>query len=142
MKYVCQTLFDITATGTTGHCKPTRIPFLDGAGQLISTESDWHRSRNQQRNWETLTQILGLRTQIFELTSPIQNSTRTHWMFEFATEFDGVYGPTDDPTQILRADAEGVPMLLFQNNTADLMPVLRTHGSGQNIWFATVPINM
>ena len=142
MKYVCQTLFDITVTGTTGHCKSARMPFRDRAGQLISTEQQWHRSRNQQRNWETLTQILGLRTQLFELTLPIQDSTGTRWMFEFATEFDGVYGPVTDPTQVLRADADGVPMLLALNNSEDLVPVLRTYGVGQNIWFATVPINM
>jgi hypothetical protein len=138
MKYVCQTLFDITATGTTGHCKSTRIPFRDGAGQLITTEQDWHRSRNQQRNWETLTQILSLRTQLFELTLPIQDSTGTRWMFEFATEFDGVYGPVADPTQVLRADADGVPMLLSLNNSEDLVPVLQTHGAQQNIWFAAL----
>jgi hypothetical protein len=63
-------------------------------------------------------------------------------MFEFTTEFDGVYGPADDPTQILRADAEGVPMLLGLNNSEDLGHVLRTHGVGQNIWFATIPINI
>ena len=63
-------------------------------------------------------------------------------MFEFATEFDGVYGPVTDPTQVLRADADGVPMLLALNNSEDLVPVLRTYGVGQNIWFATVPINM
>jgi hypothetical protein len=59
-------------------------------------------------------------------------------MFEFATEFDGVYGPVADPTQVLRADADGVPMLLSLNNSEDLVPVLRTHGAQQNIWFAAL----
>jgi hypothetical protein len=139
MKYACQTLFDITATGVTGHLKPDRFPFLDKAGQRIATQTDWHRSRNQQRNWETITQIIGLRTQIFDLQLPIKDRSGTTWMFEFETELDGVFGPDLDPTQILREDAEGVPMLLDLDNRADLQPMLKTQGSEQNIWFAVLP---
>ena len=67
MRFVVQTFFDITATGVTGHYKPARVPFRDHAGNVITDESDWGRARNQQRNWETLTQILGLRTQLFRI---------------------------------------------------------------------------
>jgi hypothetical protein len=141
MKFACQTLFDITATGTTGHCKTLRMPFQDSAGQIIRDEDSWHRSRNQQRNWETLTQILSLRTQLFELTQPIQDSTGTRWMFEFETEFDGVYGPESDPTQILRSDSAGVPMMRELGNNPDIQSVLVADGPGQNIWFAPISIN-
>lgn len=141
MKFACQTLFDITATGTTGHCKPLRMPFQDLVGQIIRDEESWHRSRNQQRNWETLTQILSLRTQLFELTTPIQDSTGTRWMFEFETEFDGVYGPDSDPTQVLRSDAAGVPMMRELDNDPDIQSILVTDGLGQNIWFAPISIN-
>jgi hypothetical protein len=141
MKYLCQTLFDITATGVTGHCKLVRLPFCDQAGQQISNQIDWNRSRNQQRNWETLTQILGLRTQLFELTNPVRDRTGTRWMFEFATETDGVFGDVTDPVSVLRDDANGVPMLLDLNNQSDVLPVLRTSGPDQNIWFASLDIN-
>jgi hypothetical protein len=57
-------------------------------------------------------------------------------MFEFETEISGVFGPDSDPTQILRTDAEGVPMILDLDNRSDLVPLLRTHGTEQNIWFA------
>lgn len=139
MKYVCQTRFDITATGITGHYKNTRMPFKDRAGQLINNEDDWNRSRNQQRNWETLTQILSLRTQLFGLTDPLQDQTGQLWMFEFETEAQGVYGQDTDPTAILRSDAEGVPMLLKLNNNPDIEPYLVTTGAKQNIWFAVAP---
>jgi hypothetical protein len=141
MKFVCQTLFDITATGVTGHCKLTRMPFQDRAGQIIHDQESWNRSRNQQRNWETLTQILSLRTQLFDLTDPIQDQTGTHWMFEFETESDGIYGPEDDPVSVLRSDAEGVPMLRELNNDPDIDTVLVTSGPRQNIWFAPISIN-
>jgi hypothetical protein len=136
MRYACQTLFDITATGVTGHFKVTRMPFTDRAGQHIHDQARWNRSRNQQRNWETLTQILGLRTQLFDMTDPVRDKSGTSWMFEFETEISGAFGPDSDPTQILRTDAEGVPMILDLDNRSDLVPLLRTHGTEQNIWFA------
>ena len=139
MRYACQTLFDITATGVTGHFKTTRIPFMDQAGQPVTDQATWNRSRNQQRNWETITQILGLRTQLFDMTRPVQDTGGTSWMFEFETETSGTFGPDSDPTQILRQDADGVPMLLDLDNRSDLLPMLRTHGPEQNIWFAVAP---
>ena len=142
MKFACQTLFDITATGVTGHCKITRMPFQDHAGQIINNSESWNRSRNQQRNWETLTQILSLRTQLFDLTTPIQDQTGTRWMFEFETETDGVYGPESDPVLVLRADAVGVPMLRELNNDPDIDTILVTEGPRQNIWFAPISINI
>ena len=139
MRYACQTLFDVTATGVTGHFKVTRIPFTDRAGQEIVDQESWNRSRNQQRNWETLTQILGLRTQLFDITEPVRDKSGTSWMFEFETEISGAFGPDSDPTEILRSDADGVPMLLDLDNRRDLLPVLRTHGTEQNIWFVALP---
>jgi hypothetical protein len=139
MRYACQTLFDVTATGATGHFKATRVPFVDLAGQHITDQTAWNRSRNQQRNWETLTQIIGLRTQLFDITVPIRDQSGTTWMFEFETETAGAFGPDSDPTQILRADADGVPMILDLNNRKDLVTVLQTQGPNQNIWFALLP---
>ena len=132
MKYRCQTLFDITATGITGHYKSST--------NLSAPE--WNRARNQQRNWETITQILSLRTQLFGLTEPVRDTSGTKWMFEFETESDGIYGPDADPVQVLRADAKGVPMLLELDNLPDIETVLVTEGSRQNIWFAPIAINM
>ena len=142
MKFACQTLFDITATGITGHCKTARMPFLDRAGQTIRDIESWNRARNQQRNWETITQILGLRTQLFALTDPITDQTGSRWLFEFETESDGVYGPEDDPVSVLRSDANGVPMLRELDNDPDIEIVLVTDGPRQNIWFAPISINI
>lgn len=141
MRYACQTLFDITSTGVTGHFKVTRVPFVDQAGQNILDHESWNRSRNQQRNWETLTQILSLRTQLFDLTTPIRDTTGRLWMFEFETETSGTFGPDSDPCEILRTDAEGVPMLLNLDNRENLQPFLCTQGRTQNIWFAPLKIN-
>lgn len=141
MRYMCQTLFDITATGVTGHFRATRVPFQDRASNHITDQQSWERSRNKQRNWETLTQILGLRTQLFDITEPVRDMSGTNWMFEFETEQQGVFGDDTDPVSVLRQDADGVPMLLDLDNRSDLMPMLRTSGPHQNIWFAAIPIN-
>ena len=117
------------------------MPFTDHAGQHIDNVESWNRSRNQQRNWETITQILSLRTQLFALTDPISDQTGTRWMFEFETETDGVYGPESDPVAVLRSDADGVPMLRELDNDPDVDTVLITNGPRQNIWFAPISIN-
>ena len=141
MRFACQTLFDITATGVTGHCRTQRLPFQDRAEQVITDQQSWDRARNQQRNWETLQQILGLRTQLFDVTNPIVDRTGTRWMFEFESDREGVFGPESDPVSVLREDAAGVPMLLGLDNDPDLEPFLVTTGDRQNIWFVAVPIN-
>ena len=141
MKYAVQTLFDITATGITGHFKPAKVPFRDHAGNTIVDLESWNRARNQQRNWETITQILGLRTQLFRLQTPVADTTNRAWMFEFETETDHIYGDDSDPTRILRSDADGVPMLTGLNERSDLASVLVTSGADQNIWFTLISIN-
>jgi hypothetical protein len=137
-KILCRCLFDITATGITGHYKSSRIPFTDRAGNSIVNELSWNRARNQQRNWETLTQIISLRTQV-DLTLPEKFDGA--WEFEFTTETPDAYGPPDDPTSILKADAAGVPMLLT-HSTGEITTVeLIVDGPEQNIWFLPVAIN-
>lgn len=138
-KILCRCLFDITATGVTGHFKGSRIPFRDQSGQSITNEASWNRARNQQRNWETLTQIIGLRTQVMDLTPP--ERFEGAWEFEFATETPDAYGPADDPTCILRSDATGVPMLLNLDQGEIITGELVVEGTEQNIWFLPVAIN-
>lgn len=132
------TRFDITATGITGHFKLNKIPFLDQAGNKITDQISWDRSRNQQRNYETLLQLLSLRTQIFEVTLPVEDTAQ--WSFEFNIESDGVFGE-DDNFSVLCNDADGIPMLRQLDNDADIDPVLVTSGARQNIWFKQIPIN-
>jgi hypothetical protein len=108
---------------------------------MITDAESWNRARNQQRNWETVTQILGLRTQLFRLQDPIVDTSRSAWMFEFETESDNIYGNDVDPTSILRADADGVPMLTGLDNKHELASTIVTQGPAQNIWFVPVSIN-
>lgn len=141
MKYAVQTFFDITATGITGHYKPAKIPFRDDSGNMIQDLESWTRARNQQRNWETITQVLSLRTQLFRLQTPITDTKNRAWMFEFETETEHIYGDDSDPIRILKADADGVPMITGLDEQGELLPLLVTSGPDQNIWFTLISIN-
>jgi len=136
MKIRCRTLFDITATGITGHHKPSRIPFQDRSGQPIVDERSWNRGRNQQRNWETVTQLVQLRTQLNELRDP--QRVDDAWQFEFGTDIDDVFSDGRDPLGSLRADCTDVPMLVGLNEGSNFAPMLITSGPNQNIWFEIV----
>jgi len=133
MRFLCKTFFDITATGVTGHYKSSRIPFNDKSGNIILNENMWNHARNQQRNWETITQIISLRTQIFDITFPVNNENL--WTFEFEVETPAVFGPPENPTEMLLSDAEAVPMLVGLKNKIELDPIIFTSGDNQNIWF-------
>lgn len=130
IKIQVRTLFDITATGVTGHFKSSRDKF--------NSIDEWNRARNQQRNWETLTQILSLRTQIMSITNPA--CSEDFWEFEFESE-SNVWNDGVDSVGVLKADCEGVPMLRELNNDPDIDNVLVADGETQNIWFKLIPIN-
>ena len=107
--------FDCTTTGVTGHFRSAQLPFRDQAGQLIDSEQTWIRSRNQQRNYETLLQIISLYTQPMEISKSIK--TEQGWQFEFETEFDGVFSDGQDPLALLKRSSQGVPVLVdIENN--------------------------
>lgn len=138
MKIACKTLFDCSVTGVTGHFRPSQIPFTDRAGQSVNEPADWHRSRNQQRNWETLLQVIGLRTQP-EITQYPTHQDGT-WHFEFTTDTAGVYGldGNPDPLAGLRQGCAGVPMVTNLHEQTTESAVLCVQGEGQNIWFDTI----
>jgi hypothetical protein len=137
MKIQCQTLFDITATGVTGHIKPGRMPFYDLAGHRIADSAEWNRSRNQQRNWETVTQLIALRTQVTNLTTPVKINGQ--WQFEFDVDNESLFSDDTDSLAVLKTDCTGVPMLTGLTETQTLTPLLTV---GTNIWFTTMPINI
>jgi hypothetical protein len=135
MKIQVRTLFDCSPTGVTGHFQSGKIPFEDRTGQTIQNEHDWHRSRNQQRNWETLAQIISLRAQPVAIT-PTQKIDHG-WQFEFEVEAEGVYSTDEDPNNLdsLYIDCEGVPMMTQLDEASDVGSQLNPK---KNIWFITV----
>ena len=75
-----------------------------------------------------------MRTQIFQLKTPIKNNDA--WEFEFEVETPAVFGPSEDPVQMLIADAAGVPMMVGLENILTSSQTLIVSGEYQNIWFS------
>jgi hypothetical protein len=134
----CSTLFDITETGVRNHTANARLPFQDQAGQDVDTERAWVRSRNQQRNWEAVNQIMALRTLPENISSPVCEPTdQGHtWQFEFDIPDLSAVSQGDAALSLLLQDCESVPMITGLQETADLEPALRTQGTDANIWFS------
>ena len=129
---ICQTSFDITCTGTTGFFKAERLPFPDQSGAIITNQSDWLISRNKQRNFETLLQILGLRTQVFYDNLPIKQNDQ--WIFEFFVENDSVYTESSE-LDILHKDSNSIPMLIISENGEIQANMTTAIGNTTNIQF-------
>ena len=135
MKIQVETTIDISATGVTGHYKPSRMPFEDHCGQRITDIESWQRSRNQQRNWETITQLISLRAQVNLLTEPAKK--QECWQFDFEIDNPELFLQDLDPLGVLKNDCNIVPMLEGNNSTV----LLKTQGPDQNIWFTIIAIN-
>ena len=105
MRIICRTRFDITATGV-------RNSFYKNRADAADTVA-WTRSRNQQRNWETVNQIISLRTLPTNITPPkrVTQTGENLWIFEFDIEQPATVGTDEDPVGMLKADCRDVPML-------------------------------
>jgi len=143
----CYTLVDISRTGVVAYYKEDMPMFLDDAEQIINGEDSWSKSRNQQRNYETLIQVIGLRAQPIYLEDPkrlrkqnlslydFENKEGTHdvWRFSFNAEQRDVYKKGDNPLAALEEDIENIPIIIGLNETFEIdVPTLQL---GINIYF-------
>jgi hypothetical protein len=121
--------------------------FLDDADQIVRSEKDWNRSRNQQRNLETIIQIISLRAQpIYLETSKSENInvknlefgsvyTGQHrvWSFKFNVEHASVFGPD---LEALSLDLHGIPSILGLTETVQApVKMFETQGPNINTYF-------
>lgn len=145
----CFTLIDITKTGVVSNYKPNALGFVDAADQKVHDEKSWTKSRNQQRNFETIVQVIGLRSQITFIDTPestlcnltdlnfgtIFTGTQRVWHFKFAVEHVEVFTRGDDPLILLSEDLNVVPCILKLEETAEIKnPIFQTLGSNKNIY--------
>ena len=138
MKVLCRTLFDCTFTGVTGHFRESQLPLVTKTGLVIKTSADWNRARNQHRNWESILQIISLRTQPMNVVYPVKQ--KDGWHFEFEVEAEGVLssGIDSDDLAGLVADCEGVPMVTGLGEHTIETATLHAQGANQNIWFTAI----
>jgi hypothetical protein len=133
--YTLFTLVDITNTGITNS---------NFGGDL---------ARDQQRNWETVLQTIGLRAQpvdtegpaifdvgdigLFEFGEMFQQKQKV-WTMSFGVEHRDVFKSDNDPTASLCEDFNQVPIITGLTETAHFMlPIFYTSGAIKNIYFKT-----
>ena len=138
--YTGYTLVDITATGVTRY------------------RPEQEHQRNQQRNWETVLQTIGLRTQPMAIHGPVRTESNladgwefgetyqgrhSIWLWTFAVEHEDVFATYDDPIAGLLKDFEQVPVITGLDESARfLLPIFYPHGAIKNIYFKNSAIDL
>lgn len=126
--YELHTLVDITRT------TPSRA------------ETNQHKL-SQQANFNTLLQVLELRSNISWSTDPVEETgtlkyadgKATHWTWQFQTERDDVYLDGNNPVGLLITDLNNVPIIDGLNNSVDIHPaVFKSEGDDTNIWICEI----
>jgi len=119
MRIRCITTFDITATGVRSNFNANRIPFQDDTGAVIDSMAAWTRSRNQQRNWETINQLISLRCLPEAITIPTQDSRDgvETWQFEFEVLDVNMICQQHNDLALLKRDCAGIPMITGLSET-------------------------
>jgi hypothetical protein len=130
------TLVDITRTGIT----------RNHAGE--------DRLRDQQRNWETVLQVLGIRAQptitegpitdvvdefvVKNLFGDMYSGDQRIWAAGFSIEHRDVYRSGDNQLALLEEDFNQVPVITGLDETARfILPIFYSHGAIKNIAFKT-----
>jgi hypothetical protein len=139
--YTGVTLVDITPTGVT-RFRP-----------------EVEHQRNQQRNWETVLQVLGLRTQPLHIRGPIcvsedlkewrsafgemYEGIHKIWVFTWAVDREDIFLANGADRDLLEKDFEQVPIVNGLDETARFMlPIFHPHGAIKNIHFFPGAINL
>jgi len=139
----CYTLFDITQTGVLNRSRPQE-----------SDVQDWILKRNTQCNFDTILQVISLRSQPDIVKAPTKNEltdvdlnkfgflfTREettisyYWKFEFEVHHSSVFENGIIPFGALYKDCEGVPMIVCPNQLNGMTSFLDITDELQNIYF-------
>jgi hypothetical protein len=142
----CYTLFDITETGILNRSKPT--------GDDIQ---EWILKRNTQCNFDTILQVISLRSQPDQVKSPIRiqlvdsdldkfgflfenNETLPvyYWKFDFEVHHSSVFENGIMPYGALYKDCEGVPMINCPTQLNGVTSFLNITEELQNIYFEAI----
>ena len=116
----CYVLFDVTHTGVMNRSRPQDADTVN-----------WLHRRNTQCNFDTILQVISLRSQpdVVKLPQKIEitdkeldffgfsyfqntdDDTRYCWKFEFEVQHSSVFADSHDTLGALYKDCDGVPMI-------------------------------
>lgn len=142
----CYTLFNIEQTGVLNRSRP-QDPNVD----------NWLQKRNTQCNFDTILQVISLRSQPEVIKSPTKiEMTPEHfemfgfvfqhdsenpqfcWKFEFEVHHESVFAKDDNTLGALYNDCEGVPMIECDGQLKLGTNFLNTSVELKNIHFEVV----
>jgi hypothetical protein len=145
-RIVTYTLFDITQTGVMNRSRPNQ----DGI-------EDWLYKRNTQCNFDTLLQVISMRSQPEVVKSPIKHDIseaelnefgflyaieedriKHFWSFEFDVQHSSVFENGIDDLGSLYSDCEGVPMILCKDQIDKIPAFLDISSELRNIYFKII----
>jgi hypothetical protein len=148
-KLKCYTLFDITKTGNI-HRKPP----INGTPEQTKR---WEKTRNTQANFDTIIQVVSLRSQPEDITDPIEeiiifdgeldmfgflfdNDDMAHscWSFEFTIPHNKVFDDGVNELGYLYNDCNGVPMIKVGTEWEKLPNFLDSTPELKNIHFEVI----
>ena len=140
----CYTLFDITNTGILSRKTPVNL--------LPEKVLDWENDRARQSNFDTIIQVISLRTQPEDITVPImepvvfesfehfgflfdEEEAQKCWSFEFSIFYENAYADGINELGALYDDCDGVPMLCINSQWDKLPHFLDVSPELRNIYF-------
>lgn len=143
----CHTLFDITNTGISSRKTPINI--------TPEKVQEWELNRNRQNNFDTIVQVISLRTQPEELTIPVKTvvdfninknfgflfdneEPQPAWSFDFTIYYAGVYNDGINELGFLHQDCDGVPVLKVGTEWEKLPNFLDVSPELKNIYFEVI----
>lgn len=140
----CSTLFDITQTMSV-----SRRPSINFTPAQLK---EWETKRNAQTNFDTILQIISIRCQPENATSPKNKQinfnenqlfgflfegedAQNYWTFEFDIEKELVFDNGISTLGYLFDDCDGVPMVKTGREWSKLPDFLDTSPELKNIYF-------
>lgn len=148
----CYTLIDITQTDVVQRYKQDSNTFTDNSGKQITNEQEFDYARNQQRNYETLLQVIGLRAQPIYTETPkiilntplddysfgTEYNNATVWEFTFGVEHHNVF-VNETPFGALDCDINKVPVISNLNETIEqAISIFTITNEHRNVYFAHI----
>ena len=134
MKIEVTTAFDCTPTHVMGNFSKDRLPMATRQGNKVTNQLEWIYARNQQRNWETMLQLMQLRSHIVTYTEPQHHPDTNLWKFVFEIERPEVYDNGTHPLGCLLDDCANVPIVIKLTESAGCANTIYVTGAEQNVW--------
>lgn len=143
----CCTLFNIARTGILNRRAP--------ASMVGDELTEWEIKRNTQSNFDTILQVVSLRTQPENISIPKQSiinfkesekfgflfdteEDQACWEFEFTVNYHGVFNDGINELGALYEDCNGVPMINLTSDWKKLPNFLDSTPELRNIYFEVI----